>query len=139
MRRLKLEPRVVSPSGSAHVYIAAPNFLVRGKARVDQVVFPGMDLLGYGQTATFYGRRLDGRYRKGPRQELYRLEELPNQLQDLIKRRRFQERNLTPISLPEGFSDQTPAHVLLGEALARSNLHPRNDTGFWLACQLRDE
>ena len=62
LKRLGLQPHIISPSGGAHVYFEAPpGELVRGAPRIDTHRFPGMDLLAYGQTATFYGNDVDGK------------------------------------------------------------------------------
>jgi AAA domain-containing protein len=141
--RSGLRGHFISPTGSRHVYIEAPGYLVQGGSRVDPENFPGMDLLAYGQTATFYGNRPpDGRYGADPDRPdgAYTVEALPNKaLRRLIEGRKFKKRELRAPELPEGFSEFVSVPELLGDALRRSASKGRNDTGLWLACQLRDE
>jgi hypothetical protein len=141
MHRLGLRPHIISPSGGAHVYvIAPPGELVRGAARVDPRNFPGMDLLAYGQTATFKGSRHDGSYRPSrDAPPIGDVDDLPRELQRLIRRRQFKKRDLERPNPPDGFADFISVTSLLGDALRRAESKGRNDSGFWLACQLRDE
>lgn len=141
MESLGLEPLVRTPSGGAHVYVHAPDFPVSGRARVDQEQFPNMDLRADGQFATFYGtsKLRAGSYDKVPGAPLYRFEDLPVQLQRLLRDREKQERR-APAELPVEFSEFASDDVLLNEAVAKvSEGCSRNQAGFDLACQLRDE
>lgn len=143
---LGLDPHIISPSGGAHIHLEAPRGrLVRGSPRVDAKRFPGMDLLAFGQTATIYGRRPpDGSYeavKDAP--PIYTLKDLTTPLQrelaHLIKTRQFKPSDLKPPELPKGFDDFTTVQELLGEALKRSTTDGRNNVGFILARDLRDE
>ena len=144
MQRLNLRPHTLSPSGGGHVRIEVPRgSLVRGGARIDPARFPGMDLQAYGQTATFYGTRPpDGSYRIAPTAPPapYEFDEIPRDLHALIRRQQLSRTQLAAPPVPPDFKAWRPRQIILGEALARLELYPaRNETGFWLACQLRDE
>lgn len=141
MDRLGLQPFVRTPRGGAHVYVTAPDFAIRGAARVDQNQYPNMDLLADGRLATFYGKdHIRGSsYEKAEGRKRYLVEELPQELQQLLRDRRQKERK-APAELPHDFTDFATDDVLLRDALdAVDEGAPRNGAGFALACQLRDE
>ncbi|MGH2784451.1 MAG: AAA family ATPase, partial [Actinomycetota bacterium] len=138
MERLGLAPAILSPSGSGHVWARSPGFRVRSAPRVDESRWPGMDLLAEGHLATFYGRRGDGRYERGPGR-IYSPDELPAELVALLEQRRWREPE-KPTELPSGFDAFAQSGSLLQEALNRVEAGMgRRQTGFWLACQCRDE
>lgn len=141
MESLGLKPLVRTPGGGAHVYVHAPDFAVRGNARVDQAQFPNMDLRADGQLATFYGNRSlkGGSYEKISGAPMYRFEDLPVQLQRLLRDWEKQDRQ-APADVPAEFEDFESDDVLLNEAVAKvAEGGSRNQAGFELACQLRDE
>ena len=142
MRSLDLTPAITTPSGGAHVYTYAPDYAVRGAARVDPEQFPNMDLRADGQLATFYGtnRLRGGSYEKVKGGTIYRHEDLPVDLQRLLVDRK-KSKAKAPAELPDNFEDFADADVLLREAveLVKDSGASRNHAGFHLACQLRDE
>jgi hypothetical protein len=132
-RRYKLDPFVRTPSGGYHVWVLSPNFRVRGGSRVDAEKFPGLDLKSDGHLATFTGKGY-----KLLRGEVYQLDTLPEPLANLIRSRKWVDRDSVP--LPEEYNDFVPKDELLSAAMALvKGGEPRNQTGFWLACQMRDE
>lgn len=138
LRKLGLQKTIKTPSGGYHVHVQAPEWRVQGGARIAPDLVPGMDLRADGQLATIYGSRSGKRYAWQKGWKLYTLEELPEALQQLLESRRFREP--TPIILPEGFDTYTDGEKLIAEALSKvAEGEARNDTGFWLWCQLRDE
>lgn len=139
LERSGLSPNIRTPSGSLHVYVRAPEWPVKGGPRVDMEQFPGMDLQGDGQLATFYGKNPEGTYKRVGK-EPYTLDGLPADLRDLVLRRDKSRKPSDPVVLPEGFEDFLSDDELLIEALAHvEHGQGRNAAGFWLACQLRDE
>lgn len=139
LSRLGLHAAVLTPSGGGHVYVKSPGYKVK---IVGQGIdgFPGMEILGENHLATFYGTNHVGTYRKSEDARVYRVEDLPPAIQDLIESSRMSERELRPVPLPAGFADFAPAEQVLTEALATvSTGGAREQTGFWLATQLRDE
>lgn len=131
----ELKPMVQTPSGGYHVWVRWPGFAIVGGARVDPRL-PGLDIRSEGHLATFYGSG----YRKLRTGSVHRLERLPAPLRDLLETRRRRPAPDLGVSLPEEFTDYADKNELLDEALALiESGGGRNDTGFHLACQLRDE
>lgn len=132
--RLRLKPLVRTPSGGLHVWVKSPGYEVVGGARVSDA-FPMLDLRSDGQLATFSGkgyRRLDG--------HVYTVDKLPNGLRNLIHDRKRGHREYEEKPLPTAFTDFVPKEELVEEAVERvENGDGRNEVGFWLGCQLRDE
>jgi Bifunctional DNA primase/polymerase, N-terminal len=130
LERFGLEPHVRSGSGGAHVHVEHPGRhvpMLNGKSARDLGKrFPGLDLKGDGGYVIFCGRNKSGEY------------ELLRDLGDLVP---FEA---LPAELREYLGGQ--AHVaerpsedkLLAWALGIAGPRSRNDTGFKLACQLRD-
>lgn len=135
MKALGLKPHIRTPSGGAHVWVEAPEYLIKGKSRL----LPGMDLKAHGGLATIHGRRGGKTYKRTNRKEPYRLPELKPKLRKLIESRRVKKEDRQPIELPKDFQDFTEGSKLLGEALSRAEAGSRNEIGFWLAQQIRDE
>ena len=131
--RLGVDPTIETPSGGAHIWVTGVDWPVIGGARVDPGHFPNMDIRADGQVATFLGT---GYKMVG---QAIDFADLPQAVQSLLRRRKKTKRTLMVPELPEGFDDLMATQVILGEALARLDTNTRNETGFWLACQLRDE
>jgi putative DNA primase/helicase len=141
MQRLGLVPAIRTPRGGAHVYATAPPWAVSGGARLDQERFPNMDLRADGSLATFCGRNrlVDGSYEKVPEGRVIKYEDLPVELQRLCSDR-SRKRESRSVVLPEDFTDLADDAVLLKEALEQvEGGSSRNEAGFLLALQLRDE
>lgn len=140
LERLDLRPYIRTPSGGYHVYVKWPGFHIVGGARVSPH-FPGMDLRSDGNLATFYGKNLKGEYKVLKGRKLYKVEELPESVQALIRhRKRGANPELSSVELPAMFDDFMPRDEVLAEALEKIEAGgARNEVGFWLACQLRDE
>lgn len=125
----ELQPFVHTPSGGFHIWVRHPGFECR-----NGVLSPGLELK-WTLTATFLGsgRELD------PDRRILSWTELPSSLRRLIDARRETSYH---IELPEEFTDYVPESELLSEALERVKEGTdggRNNTGLWLASQLRDE
>jgi putative DNA primase/helicase len=136
-----LEASVHTPSGGCHVYVRQPAFKVKTIARPDPEHFPNLDIRGEGGVAVFYGRTERGAYEYIADARIYELSELPAALRQLLEQqRRDHAVHSQEFELPEGYSDFEDAEVLVQEAVAAvGGGSARNDTGFRLACQLRDE
>ena len=129
---------VFTPNGG-HVYFEHPGWLVRtvngkSKAALGER-FPGLDIRADGGYAIFAGRNANGEY-GGVINDLDPLSvsSLPAELKDLLGLAHTPEPNE---KAHVGSGDAIPAaEGLIDQALARSD--GRNNSGFWLACQLRD-
>ncbi|GHO91523.1 hypothetical protein KSF_015710 [Reticulibacter mediterranei] len=151
--RLGLQPHVLTGSGGAHVYFRHPGWPVatlNHKAnRQLGTHWPGLDIRADGGYGAFCGRNRSGPYIwvRDPIPDEVDL--LPEDLRAFLgllhppesKRRR--SRNTAPQEEPVPPSPSPAstslARTLLKRALQLVNDHEgRNNAGFWLACQLRD-
>lgn len=133
--RFNLVPLVRTPSGGCHVWVKHPGWPVVGGSRVEPTQLPGLDIRSEGHLATFAGKgyKITGK-------KIYRLSELPTELRQLIESRKRTEIANTDVTLPADFTDYVSRNELLEEALGKVSAGGgRNEIGFWLACQLRDE
>ena len=143
--RLGLSPHVKTGSGGSHVYVDHPGWCtttVNGKSK--QILgeqFPGLDIRGDGGYAVFCGQNESGSYGWVREMQPDPLDTIPRNLRSL----------LGLLQPPEGGGQQPPASAnnqtnssdrvaadfLISCALERAPTG-RNDAGFWLAAQLRD-
>jgi hypothetical protein len=151
MHALDLHPHVRTGSGGYHVYFQHPGWAVptlNGKSkRALGARWPGLDIRGDGGYAAFCGRNQNGPYQ-------WLREPLPDALDELAADVRaflgLLPAPAPPAAGPAGAAQQTiltpherpevAAH-LLEQALraVTEQMMGRNDAGFWLACQLRDQ
>ena len=139
MQRMGLKPHVRTQSGGFHVHFAHPGFPVktlnnkssRGSAWVK--AYPGLDVRGDGGFAITIGA-LDGSYEVlKSLDELEPWSALPEDLRGLLS----PVPQATEVSVHE-HPAPPPGERLLALALERSATEGRNNSGFWLAVQLRD-
>jgi hypothetical protein len=142
--KLAIKPHRKTPSGGFHADFKHPGWRVptlnSKSKRALSARWPGLDIRGDGGYAIFYGRTEKGRYRWLTEDGPYELEIL---LADL---REFLELDKAPTPKEE-HSPHTGASKrrvrpdpvnLLNRALAQFRRDGRNNTGAWLAAQLRD-
>lgn len=139
--KLDLEPHVRTGSGGFHVYIEPPGWRVptlNGKTKRDLgVTYPGLDIRADGGYAVFSGRNSSGKYEKLRPRTPDTLDTLPTELRDILGL----QSSDGPCTLPSSDRTAAPARTastLLGEALDKIDSEGRNNSGFWLARQLRD-
>jgi hypothetical protein len=146
MAALGLHPHVRTGSGGHHVYFVHRGWhvqTVNGKAKRELGVrFPGLDIRADGGYAIFAGRSSSGEY-------VWLRDMTPDPLQLLPDEVREALGLLVPPLPPpqDAFGDNgsSSSHArsvwsgrILELALHRVPDHGRNNAGFWLACQLRD-
>lgn len=154
--RLGLPAHVRTGSGGAHTYVQHPGWGIQtlnGKAKeaLGQK-WPGLDLKGDGG----YAIMPPSRNTKGPYlweaqpglPEPLPLTALPDDLRaflGLLERPTAPNPAPSPLSRPDTFQGRrqdkqgrVSGELLLGRALDRVSNGGRNNSGFWLACQLRD-
>lgn len=142
LKRLGLSPHVRTGSGGYHIYFEHPGFpipTVSGKAKERlATLYPGMDTRGDGGYAIFAGNNLAGPYEWLRPPDPESTEILPRQLRELIGLVRAPEP--TTQSIPESAprSQGRLAEMLIRRALERAKPEGRNNAGFALAVQLRD-
>ncbi len=154
LARLSLEPHRITPGGF-HVDFTDPDFEVRSITQNTETAFtqafPGVDVRGEGGLIVVYGTTPFGTYEQVRPLDPDPFDLLPEDLLDHIRRiprkcskvPRPTTRKESPIPMP---TSSTEAAVIddITDRLLRSAQDrldagaARNDTGFWLACQLRD-
>jgi uncharacterized protein (DUF927 family) len=144
MAQWNIMPHVRTGSGGFHLYVTHPGFNVptlNAKAARKTWRWPGLDIRGDGGYAGLLGRNRSGEYVRLRELVPDPWESLPDELREYI--RRFAERgteaqpsSTRTFSKPE--IDRVSAGVLVGRALNFARLRGRNNSGMWLAMQLRD-
>lgn len=142
---LNLDPHVKTGSGGYHVYVQHPGFKVKtlnSKSKRDLgKKYPGLDIRGDGGYAVFCGRNRAGEYEWLRPMEPDPIDVLPKELARYL--------GLVPTPLPndplanapvEDLGDAGPALCdrLLAKYISEVGRLGRNNAGFELACQLRD-
>ncbi|MBM3132321.1 MAG: hypothetical protein FJZ95_04725, partial [Chloroflexi bacterium] len=120
MEAARLKPHVRTPRGGAHFYCRWPGFDVPSKAGI----LPGIDVRGHGGYVNFAGTNAHGPYRVlifPADNTLHAFEELPRRVQEALR--------------PPA---KTLTDRIFEQAIDRAQPGTRNDTCFWLCCQLRD-
>ena len=140
---LKLTPHVKTGSGGSHVYVDHPGWgttTVNGKSK--QILgehFPGLDIRGDGGYAVFCGQNESGSYQWVRKMRPDPLDTVPNNLRALLGLLHPPESGTHRASTKSRThaNDRVGADRLIGRALEQAAAG-RNDAGFWLAAQLRD-
>ena len=145
MRRLNLQPHRRTPSGGFHVDFVHPGWRVptlNGKSKIEfRRRWPGLDIRADGGYALFCGRTDKGEYTwlRDPVPESLLI--LPNDLRKFLGLLHAPVPDSQPrIHHSNGYHDQgrVDSNKLLERALAQIGSEGRNNAGFWLAVQLRD-
>ncbi|GCE15305.1 bifunctional DNA primase/polymerase [Tengunoibacter tsumagoiensis] len=148
LEQLGLSPHVQTGSGGYHVHFHHPGWHVptlAGKSNKELGQrWPGLDIRGDGGNALFCGESHAGRYLWLRDPEPDDLLQLPEALVAFLHQSALPEHRIAlseespNASVPE--VAETAHETLLTRALTRviKKEAGRNDTGFWLACQLRD-
>jgi putative DNA primase/helicase len=142
LRKLGLNPHVRTGSGGYHLYISYPGFKVptlTGKTKQEMGShYPGLDIRGDGGYAIFSGVNHNGAYEWLRQPDPDPFESLPADLQAFIKRlSQPVPANLSKQTIPKA-NGRVPAERLISQALQEARTGGRNNIGFWLAAQLRD-
>jgi len=143
--RLGLSPHVKTGSGGSHVYIDHPGWdtpTVNGQSRLTLgEQFPGLDVRGDGGYAIFCGRNESGSYQWVREMHPDPLDAIPSNLRSLLGLLQPPggggHRSQNSTNNQPNISDRVAADVLIRCALEKARTG-RNDAGFWLAVQLRD-
>jgi hypothetical protein len=146
LRRFGLEPHIRTGSGGFHVRFRHPGWRVKtlnSKSKIELGErWPGLDIRADGGYAAFHGRNESGPYAelRDPGQ-LEPLDKLPDDLRKFL--------GLWEPPPPEAVAsngagrasdddERVAESVLIERAIREAALSGRNNAGFWLACQLRD-
>ena len=147
LEQLRLHPHVQTGSGGYHVYFQYPGWYVptlssKSKKELGRR-WPGLDIRADGRYGAFCGRNWSGSYVWLRNPELDALILLPNELRDLLGLLHAPEKR----TAPQEKEHPTPllrrkvtslADVLIDKYVREARLRGRNNAGFDLACQLRD-
>ena len=143
VRQLRLEPHRRTGSGGFHLDVVHPGWRVATynakSCRASGRRWQGLDVRGDGGYAIFLGCSDSGSYTWLHDRPALPATALPAEL------RRFTgllcsssaERSRSTVDLPGASVAASPGY-LLRRALSRAATEGRNNAGFWLACQLRD-
>jgi hypothetical protein len=147
LQRLGLKPHVRTGSGGAHLYVKHPGWPVptlNGKTKRSLgAAFPGLDIRADGGYAVFCGRSEFGEYRwlRDPVPDS--LDVLPLDLRRALSlaeppiASRIKNASSAPTNLRR--VERVDPDLLVQKALEQVQAgEGRNNAGFWLACQLRD-
>lgn len=142
MKRLGFPPHVKTGSGGFHLYLQHPGWRVatlnhKSKAELGER-WPGLDIRADGGYAVFAGQSAKGTYtwRREPAPDS--LDILPGELREFLGLLESPE-DCPAVTAPAHATSLPSAMPLLERALAKVNAgEGRNNSGFWLICQLRD-
>jgi P4 family phage/plasmid primase-like protien len=158
---LGIQPHVRTGSGGYHLYVRHPGWPVKtlnhkSKKELGER-YPGVDIRADGGYAVFTGNNESGHYQwlRDPTPD--DLTVLPDEMRDFLglltdPRDKPEAPREAPAPLPftppttpapapaarTNLPRRVPSQYILGSALSRLITEGRNDAGFWLACQLRD-
>jgi putative DNA primase/helicase len=143
LKTLGLLPHVRTGSGGYHAYVEHPGFkilTINSKAKEKLArIYPGMDIRGDGGYAIFTGTNNAGSYESLRPPDPVPFDSLPAELRELLTK--VQEESERPNGtgkVAEPSNGRVPSERLLRQALERVATDGRNNTGFGLAVQLRD-
>lgn len=140
-----LTPHVKSGGGGYHVYVKHPGWLVptmNSRTAKNIWPWPGVDIRGDGGYINLLGSNANGSYDVLRDIDPLPWESLPEDLRQFLHERSKSHKSTTVAEAPpvvngNGKHDKPIGSLLLERALA-SSVNGRNDAGFWLSAQLRD-
>jgi hypothetical protein len=148
MRTWDLNPHIRTGSGGFHCYLQHPGWRVptlNAKSSKASWLWPGLDIRGDGGFAVLLGRNSNGPYVQLRDLVPEPFDTLPAEVRAFLRERSEQE-NATPNPAPSVCAQsqrnaggkRVAAELLIRKALETASRGSRNDAGFLLACQLRD-
>jgi predicted P-loop ATPase len=146
MRKLELEPHIQTGSGGYHVWVQHPGWHVptlNAKTKVElNRQFPGMDIRGDGGYAVFEGRNESGEYKcLRALDDLYDCTEIDCGILPFIGKpveESVEEKARQAPPVTDASGGRVDVERLVRNALDRAGTDGRNNAGFGLALQLRD-
>jgi putative DNA primase/helicase len=150
IERLGIQPHRRTPSQGRHADFEHPGWRVSTLThKTKRALFnrwPGLDIRGDGGYAIFLGQTARGKYSWLRRPPAHSLRILPADLLDFLRAASAPQEEQSPRGAPVSSdqAEQAPRQQriesdrLVSMALDHANAEGRNNAGFWLACQLRD-
>jgi hypothetical protein len=144
MREWDIDPHVRTGSGGFHLYLQHPGWRVPTlNAKSGKVSWPwlGVDVRGDGGFAVLLGCNQNGAYVQVRPLVAEPFEVLPQQVRDFLRNHSEKEEPTLKQfaqSPPDVKHSGVNEERLISMALEMAPTNGRNNTGFWLACQLRD-
>ena len=140
MQKWAIKPHVRTGSGGFHWYLGHPGWYVptlNAKTGKQSWRWPGVDIRGDGGFAVLLGRNSNGEYEQLRELVPEPFEVLPSEVRTFLHNHATQGRLI--MNPPTSSRvDRIDSNRLVENALAMASSTGRNNSGFWLACQLRD-
>ena len=144
MQKWGIKPHLRTGSGGFHCYLQHPGWHVptlNAKSGKVSWPWPGLDIRGDGGFAVLLGRNSNGPYVQLRDLVPEPFEVLPAEVRDFLRAR--SEPAETPPKPPASAPPPTDgrradSESIIRKALTMASRDGRNNAGFWLACQLRD-
>jgi len=141
-----VSPHVRTGSGGFHWYVKHPGWYVKtlnAQTSKNAWPWPGVDIRGDGGFADLLGRNANGPYERLRELVPDPFDSLPERVRTYL---RNQRENRAPTPKPSvrtksamnGHERRVDAERLIRKALEMASGGGRNNSGIWLACQLRD-
>jgi putative DNA primase/helicase len=130
-----LKPHTRTPRGGFHFWFKHPGFPIK----TDSDLVPKLDSRGDGGFVNLIGRRADGEYQiliSPERNNLYDFNRLPKAIKAVVGQPVENPRGNAPS--PSVLPGPDISERILQKAIEQAHNGNRNQTGLWLACQLRD-
>src|ERR1035438_3616700 len=143
MEEWGIKPHVRTGSGGFHLYVQHPGWKVptlNAKTSKATWPWPGLDIRGDGGFAVLLGRNSNGPYVQLRELDAEPFESLPEEVRTFLRNHSVKEEESkapTPRRQPSP-SGRVDSELLIRKALEIAPQNGRNNAGFWLACQLRD-
>jgi hypothetical protein len=146
MQKWDIKPHLRTGSGGFHCYVQHPGWRVptlNAKSGKASWPWPGLDIRGDGGFAILLGRNSNGSYVQLRDLVPEPFEMLPEEVRSFLRSHNEQadsplDRGRTPaLSIADG--NRPDLEQIIRKALDMVTSSGRNNSGFWLACQLRDD
>jgi len=146
MKKWDLKPHVRTGSGGYHCHLIHPGWRVptlNAKSGKVSWPWPGVDIRGDGGFAVLVGSNSNGPYVQLRELDPEPFEVLPEEVRTFLQKHRDKQpatsKRTSPPSQPLNVDgNRVDPECLIRDALAIAQRSGRNNAGFWLACQLRD-
>jgi hypothetical protein len=146
MKKWGSNPHVRTGSGGFHIYVQHPGWRVptlNAKTSKNSWPWPGLDIRGDGGFAVLLGRNSSGPYEQLRELIPEPFDVLPEEVRNFLNKHDEKDER-TPQATVRTWRNaidvgsRPDSETLIRKALEAASRSGRNNAGFWLACQLRD-